>query len=187
MRPQEHVKISAIAAVVAWPWLKQDVWIPYTASILIDIDHYTWHAITQRTLSLRAMARYFRQGKAPQRPEVRLLHQPFILFLLLVIAMRTRSRLLGLILGGLAFHVCLDRYHQAQLRQLKRTLNQQTSATCARCGSAYPELELHTLRKPRNLLEQYSSRNFTVLCPTCHALAHQKKLAAPVLSQPTLG
>src|SRR5690348_16961845 len=40
MRPQEHVKLSAIAAAAAWPWLKQDVWIPFTASILIDADHY---------------------------------------------------------------------------------------------------------------------------------------------------
>src|SRR4051812_294026 len=108
MRPQDHAKISAVAAAIAWPWLKQDIWIPYTASILIDVDHYCWHALTQRTLSLRAMARYFGQGKAPQRPEVRLLHQPMVLGSLLLFAMSIRSRFLGLIISGLIFHVCLD-------------------------------------------------------------------------------
>ena len=174
MRPQEHVKLSAIAAAAAWPWLKQDVWIPFTASILIDADHYLWHAITQRTLSVRAAVRYYRQANPPQRPEMRLLHQPVVLGLLLVLAVRTRSRLLSLILAGLLFHVSLDRYHQAQMRALKRNLNEQANYTCPACGKKLDELELHTTRRPRHFLEQYSSRNFVVLCPECHRAAHQR-------------
>ncbi len=54
MRVQEHIKLSAAAAIIAAPWLKQDVVIPFASSILIDVDHYLWHAITYRTLSLRA-------------------------------------------------------------------------------------------------------------------------------------
>jgi len=46
MRVQEHIKLSGAAALVALPWLKQDVWIPFVASIGIDIDHYLWHAVT---------------------------------------------------------------------------------------------------------------------------------------------
>ncbi len=59
MRVQEHVKLSTLAAAAALPWLGKDVWIPLTASVLIDVDHYMWHAVTYRTLSLRAAIQYF--------------------------------------------------------------------------------------------------------------------------------
>ena len=49
MRVQEHIKLSGAAALVTLPWLKQDVWIPFVASIGIDVDHYLWHAVTHRT------------------------------------------------------------------------------------------------------------------------------------------
>jgi hypothetical protein len=179
MHPQEHAKISALAALAAWPWLKEDVWIPYTASILIDADHYLWHAITQRTLSLRAAVRYYRQANPPQLPEMRLLHQPLVLGFLLFVAVRTRSRLLSLILAGLIFHVGLDRYHQAQMRYLKHSLTEQADSLCSQCGVQCPKLELHTIRKPKNPLKHYSPHNFVVLCPQCHVLAHRK---APTLA-----
>ena len=177
MRPQEHVKLSAIAAAAAWPWLKKDVWIPFTASILIDADHYLWHAITQRTLSVRAAVRYYRQANPPQLPEMRLLHQPLILGLLLFLAVRTRSRLLGLILAGLLFHVSLDRYHNARLRWLREHLNEQANHVCPACGKEIAKLELHTVQRPKNMLERYSVRNYVVLCPDCHHQAHQRARA----------
>jgi ribosomal protein L37AE/L43A len=180
MRPQEHVKLSAIAAAAAWPWLKKDVWIPFTASILVDADHYLWHAITQRTLSVRAAVRYYRQANPPQLPEMRLLHQPLVLGLLLFLAVRTRSRLLGLILAGLLFHVSLDRYHNARLRSLKYNLNEQANHICPACGKELPELELHTVRRPQNMLERYSARNYVVLCPDCHREAHQRARARQI-------
>ena len=82
MRVQEHIKLSTAAAVVALPWLKQDVWIPFAASIGIDVDHYLWHVLTHRTLSLRAAVRYFGQADPPRLPQARLLHHPIILGLL---------------------------------------------------------------------------------------------------------
>ena len=173
MRPQEHVKLSAMAAAATWPWLKKDVWIPFTASILIDADHYIWHAITQRTLSVRAAVRYYRQANPPQLPQMRLLHQPLVLGLLLFLAVRTRSRLLSLILAGLLFHVSLDRYHNASLRALRRNLSAQANHACPACGKELPELELHTVRRPRNILDHYRPRNFVVLCPQCHRQAHR--------------
>ncbi len=174
MRPQEHAQLSAIAAAAAWPWLKKDIWIPFAASILIDADHYIWHAITQRTLSLRAAVRYYRQSNPPQLPDQRLLHQPLVLGLLLFLAVRTRSRLLGLILAGLVFHVCLDRFHNHQLRTLKRTLNEQASFTCPECGVALDELELHTVYTPKLIFKRYQPHNFVVLCPSCHRAAHEQ-------------
>jgi hypothetical protein len=100
MRVQEHVKLSAAAAIVALPWLKKDVWIPLASSVLIDVDHYLWHAVTYRTLSLRTAIRYFGQADPPQFPQTRLLHHPLVLGSLLVVAARTRSRILWLILAG---------------------------------------------------------------------------------------
>lgn len=173
MRLQEHVKLSALAAAAAWPWLKKDVWIPFTASILIDADHYLWHAVTRRTLSVRAAARYYRQANLPRLPEMRLLHQPPVLGFLLFLAAYTRSRLLSLILAGLLFHVSLDRFHNTRLQTLRHTLNEQAGYICPSCGTE-AELELHTIRRPRTLLERYSARNFIVLCPACHRAVHQK-------------
>jgi hypothetical protein len=174
MRPQEHAQLSAIAAAAAWPWLKQDVWIPFAASILIDADHYLWHAITQRTLSLRAAVRYYRQANTPQLPDQRLLHQPVVLGLLLFLAVRLRSRLLGLILAGLTFHVCLDRFHQYKTRELKQMLNEQANFTCQACGTRLAELELHTTRVPKFVLARYQPRNFVALCPPCHRAVHEQ-------------
>src|SRR2546430_17137734 len=122
MRIQEHVKLSAIGAAAAWPWLKQDVLIPLVASIGIDVDHYLWFAVTHRTLSLRAALRYFGQADPPQRPEARLLHHPVVLGALLFIGVRMRSRLLLLILAGLLVHVSLDVIPASQMSELKRWL-----------------------------------------------------------------
>ncbi len=185
MRPQEHMQLSAIAAAAVWPWLKKDVWIPFTASILIDADHYIWHAITQRTLSLRAAVRYYQQSNPPQLPDQRLLHQPLVLGLLLFLAVRTRSRLLGLILAGLVFHVCLDRYHNNQMRTLKYTLKEQADFTCQECGFKVDELEVHTIRVPKLILARYQLRNFVVLCPTCHYAAHEQARARKALAHAT--
>jgi hypothetical protein len=125
MRPQEHIRLSTAAAIVALPWLRQDVWIPWAASILIDVDHYVWHALTHRTLSLRAAVRYFEQANPPRLPQARLLHHPVVLGILLVVAARTRSRILWLMLAGLAFHVSLDVVHVTRMDALKRRLSEQ--------------------------------------------------------------
>jgi hypothetical protein len=174
MRTQEHIKISAIAATLALPWLKGDIWIPFTSSVLIDVDHYAWYVISQRDLSLRGMARYFQQGKPPQRPEVRLLHQTPVVGCLLLLAMLTRSRVLGLIVAGLLFHISLDRFHKAEMRHLQRSLNEQAHTTCPNCGQQDQVLQLHSVRKPRNLLDRYNQNNFVALCPSCHQKAHKR-------------
>ncbi len=175
MRPQEHAKISAIAAAVTLPWLKKDVWIPYTSSILIDIDHYAWYALTQRSLNLRQALHFFRNNKAPRGSQVRILHQPAVLGLLLFVAVLIRSRLLALIVAGMAFHVCLDRYHQAQMHSLYRTIVTLAGYTCQQCGQpkGKMELQLHTLHTPQGILDKYNPDNYIALCPPCHIKAHQ--------------
>ena len=172
MRVQEHIKLSSVAAAAALPWLKKDVWIPLAASVLIDVDHYIWHAVAYRTLSLRAAIRYFGQADTPQRQEARLLHHPLILGILLLIALRTRSRFLLLILTGLLFHVSLDVVHMKEMQHLKRSLSEKADGICLECGEECEALQLHTVHFSANLLDRYAARHFVVLCPTCHGRAH---------------
>jgi hypothetical protein len=175
MQIQEHVKLSTAAAVVALPVLKKDVWIPLAASVFIDVDHYLWHAVTHRTLSLRAAIRYFGQADPPQRLEARLLHHPVVLGALLFIGVRMRSRLLLLILAGLLFHVSLDVIHASQMSRLKRSLSEQAGFICPECGKYDDALQLHTVHFARNILDRYNSRHFVVLCAACHERAHSLK------------
>jgi hypothetical protein len=172
MRTQEHLKLSSVAALIAAPWLKAAVWIPLAASIFIDVDHYLWHAVMHRTLSLKAALRYFAQADPPQLPEARLLHHPLVLGLLLWLTVRTRSRLLGLILAGFLFHVSLDVFHVKQMGHLKRKLSAQAKHICPQCEQQFAALQLHTVYYAP-LLDRYNPQHFVVLCPTCHERAHQ--------------
>jgi len=172
MHVHEHAKLSVAGAIVALPWLKKDVWIPLASSILIDVDHYLWHAVAHRTVSLQAAVRYFAQPNPPQFQQMRLLHHPIVLAILLVVAVRTRSRILWLILAGVLFHVSLDTVHVAQLKSLKQTLSEKAQYICSECGKHYEELELHTVHCASNLLDRYNPCHFVVLCPECHEKAH---------------
>lgn len=173
MRIQEHVKISAVAAAITFPWLKKDIWIPLAASILIDVDHYLWYAITHRTLSLRAAVSFFGQADPPQTASMKVFHHPLFLGTLLFLAVRFRSRLLGLILSGLLFHLGLDVIHILQMSHLKKTLSEQADYHCPECGRPDDALQLHTVYFAKNLLDRYNPRHFVVLCAECHELAHK--------------
>ena len=180
MRVQEHIKLSTAAAIAALPWLKKDVYIPLAASILIDVDHYLWYAVTRRSWSLKAAGKYFLQANPPRLAQQRLLHQPVTLGALLVVAAWTRSRVLGLILAGLLFHVSLDTFHMKQTNYLKRRLSEQANFTCSACGQHFEDLQLHTVRAARNILDRYNPRHFVVLCPACHERAHKKHKASMI-------
>ena len=172
MRVQEHIKLSALAATMALPWLGKDVLIPFTSSVLIDVDHYLWYAVTFRTLSIRKAVKYFGQADPPQLKEARLLHHPLILGILVLIAMLTRSRFLMLILAGLIFHVSLDVVHVTQLQSLKQSLSEEANGICPECGERCEVLQLHTVYFSPSMLNRYQAENFVVLCPTCHEKAH---------------
>jgi len=175
MRVEDHIGLSAGMAVVALPWLKRKVWIPFASSVLIDVDHYLWFAVTHRELSLRAAARHFGQADPPQLAQTRLLHHPLALGTLLVAAAATRSRILWLVLGGLLFHVGLDAVDVAQTRSLKLRLIEDADHKCERCGQQYDLLQLHTRHVAANPFDHYNPRHFAVLCPTCHEREHDQK------------
>lgn len=172
MRVQEHVKLSAVAATIALPWLGKDVFIPFASSVLIDVDHYLWHAVAFRTLSLREAVKYFGQADPPQLKEARLLHHPLVLGILFLVALFTRSRFLMLILAGLVFHVSMDVVHMTQMQTLKQRLSEKASNMCPECGVQCEALQLHTVYFSPRLLNRYNAENFVVLCPTCHEKAH---------------
>ncbi|HTK05893.1 MAG TPA: hypothetical protein VL485_01885 [Ktedonobacteraceae bacterium] len=174
MQTNEHVKLSAAATALALPWLKKDAWIPFTASILIDVDHYLWYAISHRTLSLKDALRFFNQADPPQTQMMKFLHQPLTLGLLLFLAVRLRSRVLALILAGFLFHVSLDVVHITQMSNLKQTLGDQVNHACPECGKVEKPLQLHTVHYASNLLDRYNPEHFIVLCGTCHEKSHQK-------------
>lgn len=174
MRVQEHLTLSLAATVVAFPWLKKAFWVPLLASVLIDVDHYLWHAVTYRTLSLRAAVRYFGQADPPQLLQARLLHHPLFLGGLLFLALRLRSRALWLILSGLTFHVGLDGIHVQQMQTLKRTLSERANSCCPICGMNVSELQLHTFEVAPLFFGRYHPRHYQVMCPTCHEQAHAK-------------
>ncbi|MDQ6662188.1 MAG: hypothetical protein M3Z24_14635 [Chloroflexota bacterium] len=173
MYVKEHVKLSSAAALVALPFLKQEVIIPLTASILIDADHYLWHAIKYRTLSLRKAVRFFTQAEPQQEQASRIFHHPLILGTLLALTVRSHSRFLKLVLAGMLFHVSLDALHVTQLKRLKSKLTKQAQNICPACHQKYAELQLHTLHVTHNILDRYNSRHFMVLCPDCHVEAHK--------------
>jgi hypothetical protein len=172
MQVQEHLKLSTAAALVAAPWLKKDIWIPFSASLLIDVDHYLWHAVSYRTLSLRAAVRYFGQADPPQLPQARLLHHPFVLGALLFLAVRLHSRVLALVLAGLLFHVSIDILHIGKMNALKSSLRKQADNVCQECGQHCAALQLHTVHFSKNLLARYNPEYFVVLCSDCHERSH---------------
>ena len=174
MRVQEHIKLSALAATMALPWFGKDVLIPLTSSVLIDVDHYLWHAVTFRTLSLRTAVKYFGQADPPRSKKARLLHHPLVLGILFLIAIRARSRFLMLILAGLIFHVSLDVVHVTRMQSLKQSLGEEANSICPECGEWCEALQLHTVYFSPSMLNRYNTKNFVVLCPTCHEKAHSE-------------
>jgi hypothetical protein len=105
---------------------------------------------------------------------MKFLHQPITLGLLLLLAVRLRSRFLLLILAGLLFHVSLDVIHISQMSHLKRTMGDNLQHYCPECGKEDKPLQLHTVHYASNLLDRYNPQHFIVLCGECHEKAHQK-------------
>jgi hypothetical protein len=174
MRVEDHIGLSAGMAIIALPLLKRRAWIPFASSVLIDVDHYLWFAVTHRELSLRAAVRHFGQADPPQLAQARLLHHPVALGTVLVAAAVTRSRILWLVLGGLLFHVGLDMVDVSQTKHLKLRLSERAEHRCERCGRHQDVLQLHTVHVAGNPFDHYNPRHFAVLCPTCHQRAHEQ-------------
>jgi hypothetical protein len=177
MRLEEHLALSTAAALVALPWLKEEIWLPYAASILIDVDHYVAYAMTQHRLDPRAALRYLKRPLPGRRRLPKPFHHPLLLLLLTGLALCTRSRRLWLLLAGMLFHISLDAFNNGEVRRIQRSLQQEANGHCPQCGQPCHWLELHAVAPTRTLLTRYRRTRYVVLCPACHHAAHGRSTA----------
>lgn len=173
MRVSDHALISTGAAAALYPCLRGRVLVPWAASLLIDVDHYLWFCLHQRSVSPRKAVRFFNQAQPPQHGGTRLLHHPVTLLLLLIVSLRWRWA--ALLLLGMAFHVGLDVYHGTRMDEVRRAALRRDAATCRRCGARGPDAAVvaHLWRQPR-LLAAYRVEHLISLCAECHELAHAR-------------
>ncbi len=180
MHPRDHLILSTIAAVAAWPLLGRRVLLPWAASLLVDLDHAPAYVEQQGLASPAAIWRYFRNGQGDERQH--LLHRwPLILAGL---ALAPLAPPIGLLALGLAFHRLLDDLHSrlgpgwrhrrwrlsAQGRQHAR-LHRRDGHRCRVCGApaaAGAPLELHQL--PGTYAA--SDDGLISICPPCHRQLH---------------
>ena len=171
MRVRDHVALSTAASTLLVPWLRSAVVIPWAASILIDVDHFLFFAVHERSLDAHKAVRYFNQAQPAQHAGTRVLHHPLVL--LMAFALLGRWRWARLLLLGMVLHVGLDSVHGLRLRAVRAAALQRDSATCQRCGAQGPAIVAHLFRQPC-LLPSYRPDNFISLCPRCHESAHAK-------------
>ncbi len=169
MRVRDHILLSSGGAAFLYPWLRDSVLVPWAASILIDVDHYLWFCVHERSVDLRKAVRYFNQAQPPQHAGARLLHHPAILLVLLMLSARWRWA--ALLLMGMTFHVGLDIYHSARLDRARAAALCRDCFTCQRCGIQGPGIVAHQWCQAW-LLPSYRPDYLISLCAQCHEIAH---------------
>jgi hypothetical protein len=167
VRVRDHIALSTVGAALLFPWLRGGLLRSWTASILIDADHYLWFCMQHRRLNPVAAVRYFNQAQPPQHRGTHLFHSPAVLLPLVL----SRSwRAVGL---GMAFHVGLDGYHAARTGRARAAALQRDGFTCQVCGTRGSTVVTHLWRQP-GLLPSYRVEHFISLCPGCHEAAHTR-------------
>jgi 5-methylcytosine-specific restriction endonuclease McrA len=169
VRVRDHLLLSTGGAALLYPYLGRRVLVPWSASVFIDVDHYVWFCVHERSVNALRAVRFFNQAQPPQHAGTRLLHHPAVLLLLLVLSARWRWA--GLLVTGMAFHVGLDVYHAARLDAARSGALRRDDSTCQRCGAQGPDVVAHQWHQPR-LLPSYRPEHLTSLCGACHEAAH---------------
>jgi hypothetical protein len=169
VRVRDHVFLSTGGAAFLVPWLRGKVFIPWAASILIDVDHYLWFCVHERSVDPLQAVRFFDRAQQPQYAGTHRLHHPAMLLLLLVLSARWRWA--ELLLIGMAFHVGLDVYHTARLNAARCVALRRDRSTCQTCGARGPDVVAHQRHQPP-LLPSYRPEHLISLCSECHEVAH---------------
>ena len=172
MRVRDHLLLSTWGAALLYPWLGRRVLVPWSASILIDVDHYLWFCAHERTVNALRAVRFFNQAQPPQHAGTRLLHHPAVLLLLGVLSARWRWA--GLLVMGMAFHVGLDIYHAARLDAARCAVLRRDHSTCQHCGAQGSDVVAHQWYQPR-FLPSYRPEHLTSLCGECHEAVHGRR------------
>jgi hypothetical protein len=156
--------------VLLYPRLGRKVVVPWAASIFIDVDHYLYYCVRERSVHPVKAVRFFNQTQPPRHSGTRVLHHPAVLLLL---ALTARWRWAQLLLLGMVFHVGLDVYHGARMRAARQSALRRDDDKCQHCGARRADVVAHLFYQPR-VLPSYRAEYLVSLCGECHELAHQR-------------
>jgi hypothetical protein len=169
MRVRDHLVLSTATAAMLRPVVGRRVLGLWAGSVLIDADHYLWFCLRQDRLSPAAAIRYFNGANVPRQPAMRMLHTPFALLAVLLIAAWQRALLPVAV--GMGAHVALDAHYEARMDQARAAALARDKFACQSCGAAGPYLGTHIQRQPW-VLPSYDAQNLISLCNRCHELEH---------------
>jgi hypothetical protein len=169
MRVRDHLVLSAAGAALLRPWAGGSVLGLVAGGVLIDVDHYAWFCLRQRSLNPIAAVRFFNEAGPPQHHGTRALHSPLALLAVLLAGIH-RRRLLPVALG-MTLHVALDAHHLARMDKARAAVLVRDRFSCQACGSQAPPVDTHIRRQPW-LLPSYATQNLISLCRPCHEAAH---------------
>lgn len=174
MRVRDHVALSTAAAALLYPKLRSRILPAWATSILIDVDHYLWYALRNRTVNPVTAVRHFNSADAPEHSETRLLHHPLVLLALGAVSVFVPAVRMPLV--GMTFHVGLDTYHRARVTEARAAARLRDENRCQVCGATEGTL-VHLWRQP-SLLPTYDVDDFVTVCNRCHEVAHSNRREA---------
>lgn len=107
MLPSRHIIYSTILCIILYPLIGNNVFIVWSASIFIDIDHYLWYIINQKSWNL------YHAYKKHEKHEFRHLNYKLNIFhlieLLILIGLLSFYNIIFLYISiGMLFHFILD-------------------------------------------------------------------------------
>lgn len=163
--------LSTVGAALLSPWTGRGALGLWAGGVLIDVDHYAWFCLRQRSLNPVAAVRFFNEAHPPQRTATRVLHSPGVVGTVLLLGLRYRT-LLPVALG-MGLHVALDKRHEARMGEARAAALERDGFSCQDCGSRPPQVDTHIWRQPW-LLPSYAARDVVSLCGQCHEAVHKR-------------
>ncbi len=124
MSPKEHVAYGAAASAALYPFFREKTFFFFTASVLIDLDHYIDYLYYARFRDWRIKSMFAFHGilaKQRDNPDILALeafHTAEFLFSVLAVAVYYRSTVLYLTFAGFIFHMGLDLFRLAQWKRV---------------------------------------------------------------------
>jgi hypothetical protein len=169
MRVRDHIALSTAGVALARPTARDRALGFWAGSVLIDVDHYLWFCLRERSWKPTAAVRFFNEARPPQHSTTRVLHSPVAPLAFLVLGLRHRALTwVGL---GMLLHIALDLQHEARMDRARAAALERDGFTCQVCGARAPDVGTHLHEQPW-LLPSYEVENLVALCDSCHELAH---------------